>query len=126
MRRVEHLFERFTAKDVDAVVEMFAPDGVFSDPHYPPPVGPTMVGHDAIRQGITMGLGMLDRPGFRIRHRLSADGDAGPVAVEVDTNHELVGGTVAAFAQVFIVELDGDGRFRRVQSYTPYPPPSVP
>lgn len=126
LQSVQSLLERFMAKDVDGVVALFAPDGMFSDPHYPPPIGPVMVGQKAIRQGVVWGAGMLEQPGFVIRHQLSGAGRDDLVAVEVDTNHVLVGGAVLAFPQVFVAELDGDGLFRRVQSYTPYPPPALP
>lgn len=122
-RRLRGLLERFEAKDVDGVVALFASEGVFSDPHYPPPLGPTMVGHDAIRQGISWGVGIIERPHFSVRHELSEDDGDRLGALEVDTNHQLVGGALATFPQVFVAEVDDDGLFRRVQSYAPYPPP---
>lgn len=125
MGQLKALLERFVSKDVDGVVTLFARAGVFSDPHYPPPLGPTMVGHDAIRQGIAWGVGMIERPQFAVRHELSGKGGR-LAAVEVDTRHELVGGIVAAFTQVFVAELDDDGLFGRVQGYTPYAPSTPP
>ncbi len=47
--RVHEVFERFEARDVEGVVGLFAADGVFADPHYPPPIGPAMVGYRATR-----------------------------------------------------------------------------
>ncbi len=125
-QRLHEVLDRFQAKDVEGVVECFAGDGHFFDPHYPAPVGPAMVGHDAIRQGLSWGLSMVEQPGFAVRHDLSAgDGDR-VAAVEVDTSHRLADGTVMAFPQVFVAEVGDDGLLRRMQAYTPYPPPAMP
>lgn len=122
LQRLHEVLDRFQAKDVDGVVGLFAEQGVLFDPHYPPPIGPAMTGHAAIREGLTWGLGMLEQPGFAVRHELSsADGNR-VAAVEVDTNHRLAGGTTLAFPQLFIAEIDDSGLVRRLQSYTPYPP----
>jgi len=121
---MHEVFERFEAKDVDGVVGLFAADGVFADPHYPPPIGPTMVGHQAIREGLSWGLGIVEQPHFAVRHELT--GATGAVAaVEVDTNHQLVGGGAMVFTQVFVAEVDGGGLLSRMQGYTPYPPPAL-
>jgi hypothetical protein len=54
-----------------------------------------------------------------VRHELT--GDSGAVAaLEVDTNHQLVGGGGMVVTQVFMAEVGGDG----LLSYTPYPPPA--
>jgi hypothetical protein len=120
------LLQRFEAKDVEGVVELFATDGVFADPHYPPPIGPSMAGHNAIRDGVSWGLGVVEQPHFDVRHQLSGIGTNTLAAVEVDTNHQLFGGAVLAFTQVFVAETNEDGRLRRLESYTPYPPSSLP
>jgi hypothetical protein len=125
-RQLRGLLERFEARDVEGVVALFAPDGILSDPHYPPPLGPTLVGHDVIRDAITWAVDMIERPRFTVLHELSGDDDAHLAAVEVITNHDLVGGAAATFTQVFVAEVGDDGLFRRVQSYTPYPPPAPP
>jgi ketosteroid isomerase-like protein len=125
VRRLHDVLERFEAKDVEGVVQLFAPHGVFTDPHYPPPIGPSMVGHEAIREGITWSVGILEQPNFSVRHSLF-DQDGEVAAVEVDTNHEMIGGAVLTFTQVFVGEIDDDGRLRRMQGYTPYPPPPLP
>lgn len=123
LQLLHEVLERFQAMDVGGVVDRFAPDGLLFDPHYPPPVGPAMAGHDRIRAGLAVGLGMLERPGFTVRHEFTAGGDA-VAAVEVDTNHRLVGGQMVSFPQVFVAELGDDGLLRRLQSYVPYPPPA--
>lgn len=126
LSRVHEVLERFRAKDIEGVVELFAPDGVLYDPHYPPPVGPAMAGRDAIREGLSWGLAMLEQPGFDVRNELSNPDIPNLAAVEVDTNHRMVGGASIAFPQMFVAELGDGGLLRRVQSYTPYPPPAMP
>src|SRR5688572_11599016 len=97
---------------------VFAADGVFADPHYPPPIGPNMAGHSAIREGITWGLGMIEEPHFAVRHELTGNDSDRVAAVEVDTRHKLHGGAVLAFTQMFVAEVDDDGLLRRMESYT--------
>jgi ketosteroid isomerase-like protein len=123
VQRLHDVLERFEAKDVDGVVALFASDGVFADPHYPPPIGPAMADPDAIREALTWALGMLEQPGFAVRHDLTGDTSDRIAAAEVETSHRMVGGMVLAFTQVFVVEVDDDGMIRRMESYTPYPPP---
>ena len=123
VRCVHEVFERFEAKDGEGVVELFAVDGLFVDPHYPPPIGPSMAGHQAIRQGILWALGIVEQPHFRVRYELAAGDSDAVAAFEVETNHTLVGGGAIVVTQVFIAEVDDAGRLRRLQSYTPYPPP---
>ena len=126
LQRLHDVLDRFQAKDIEGVIALFADDGLLFDPHYPPPVGPAMAGHAAIREGLGWGLGMLEQPGFAVRHELSNIEGGRVAAVEVDTNHRLVGGVTLAFPQLFIAEVGDDGLLRRMQSYTPYPPPAVP
>jgi ketosteroid isomerase-like protein len=123
MDRLNDVFMRFEARDVEGVVALFAADGVFSDPNYPPPIGPTMTGHNAIRAGITWGLGIVEQPHFAVRHALTDDDSGRVAAVEVDTNHKLKGGAMLTFTQMFVGEANGDGLLRRMESYTSYPPP---
>ena len=126
IQQLQEVLARFQAKDIDGVLALFAPDGVLFDPHYPPPVGPSMAGHNAIREGLTWGLGMLEQPGFTVRHQLAGAGGGPVAAAEVDTNHRLAGGATLAFPQLFVAEVGDDGLLRRLQSYTPYPPPAMP
>ncbi len=120
---MHEVFERFQAKDGDGVVGLFAVDGVFVDPHYPPPIGPSMAGHEAISEGISWALGIVEQPQFSVRHEFASGDSDGVAALEVDTNHALVGGGALVVTQVFIAEVDDAGLLRRLQSYTPYPPP---
>lgn len=72
-----------------------------------------LVGHDAIRAGLTWSLGIIEQPHFAVRHELT-ENDSG-----------LKGGAVLAFTQMFVGEVNGDGLLRRMESYTSYPPPTV-
>lgn len=126
LQRLHQVLQFFEARDVEGVVGLFATDGIFADPNYPPPIGPSMAGHAAIRQGISWGLGVIDQPHFEMRHQLSGIETDRTAAVEIDTNHLLFGGAFLAFTQVLVVETNEQGRVRRLESYTSYPPPSPP
>lgn len=115
---------RFEKRDVDGIVERFAPDGTFIDPHYPPPIGPAITGREAIRGALSFVFNLIEQPGFTVRHAFSSAGDPDVASVEVDTHHTLADGTVLDFPQVFVAELDADGLLRRLQAYLPYPPPA--
>jgi hypothetical protein len=84
-----------------------------------------MAGHDAIRAGITWGLGIIEQPHFVVRHELTDDDLGRVAAVEVDTNHKLNGGGVMTFTQMFVGEVNDDGLLGRMESFTSYPPPAT-
>lgn len=109
------LIAAFEAKDLEAVIQYFADDAIFFDPHYPVP---RMEGTAAIRQGMAWGQRNMEKPGFTVRHFWS-DGSKG--AVELDTRHVFKGGMTAKFDQVFVFELE-NGKLTRLQSYLPYSP----
>jgi ketosteroid isomerase-like protein len=114
----------FENRDADRVVERFAPDGTFIDPHYPPPIGPAITGRDAIRGALGFVFTLIQQPGFTVRHAFSSTESPNVASVEVDTHHTLTDGTVLDFPQVFVGEVDADGLLSRLQSYPPYPPPA--
>jgi ketosteroid isomerase-like protein len=114
---------RFEKRDVEGIVERFAEDGTFIDPHYPPPLGPAITGREAIRGALSFVFNLIERPGFTVRHAFSS-ADPNVASVEVDTHHTLADGTVQDFPQVFVAEFDTDGLLRRLQAYLPYPPPA--
>jgi ketosteroid isomerase-like protein len=110
----------FEKRDADAVAARFAPGGTFIDPHYPPPIGPTISGREAIRDALAGMFAFIEQPGLTVRHTFaSADNLA---AAEVDTHHVLADGSTVEHPQVFIGELDADGLLVRLRSYTPHPP----
>ena len=51
---VEQLFAAFSARDLDAVMALFADDAIVFDPHYPTPL---MAGKAAIRSGCEWAFG---------------------------------------------------------------------
>jgi ketosteroid isomerase-like protein len=123
---IRRLFDRFTQRDAAGVVALFADDGVFQDPHYPPPVGPVMQGHAAIQAGMEWAFGMLEWSRFEPMAAFADPSEPSRGAFEVATTHKLFNGPELPVSQVFLVELDGDGLIRRTQSYVPYPPPAPP
>ncbi len=114
----KRLIDAFMAKDITAVMNLFADDALLVDPHYPVP---RMQGRVAIERGIRWGLSSLKTPGFAPRHSV-IDGDIG--FFEVDTKHLLTIGMTIAFEQMFVVEKRG-GKIVRLQAYEPYPAPGV-
>ena len=116
--QIDATFAAFMAKDLNAVMQMFAEDAVLIDPHYPQQ---RMVGKAAIERGLTWGLGNLVKPGFSIRN-VWINGDS--ATVEVDTNHLFKGGMVLRFDQLFVIE-SHNGLITRLQAYVPYGPPGI-
>jgi ketosteroid isomerase-like protein len=121
---VVEALRHFESRDTEGVVERFAPDGTFIDPHYPPPLGPAITGRDAIRDALGFVFSLVTQPGFTVRHAFSSTDDPHVASVEVDTHHTFADGTQSNFPQVFVGEIGADGLLRRLQSYPPYPPPS--
>lgn len=115
---IDALFAAFLAKDLALVMNCFADDAIFYDPHYPQP---RMVGRAAIEQGFAWGLNGLEKPGFELRHIWIEENSA---VVEMDTHHRLKGGMEAKFDQVFVFEFR-NSKLTRVQSYVPYRPPGI-
>lgn len=113
---------RFEKRDTDSIAASFAADGVFIDPHYPPPIGPAVAGREAIRGAVAGVFGVIQQPGFTVRHAFWSDNPS-VASVEVDTHHRMTDGTTVAFPQVFVGEIDPAGLLLRLQSYLPYPPP---
>lgn len=107
-------------KDKAAVLEAFAPDGIFIDPHYP---NPQMRGLQEIGAGMDWGFAGMERMQFTVIGSFSSeDGNSG--AVETDCEHILAGGRVLSFQQVFVAEMAG-GLLTRVRAYEPYGPGGI-
>jgi ketosteroid isomerase-like protein len=114
---VDDLFAKIERKDLDGVIQCFAEDAVFFDPHYP---APRMAGRRAIRDGLEWSFALLEKFGFPVVNYFeNAEHDA--AAIEVATAHVLNGGTPMDFPQLFVVEAR-DGLITRLQSYLPYGP----
>lgn len=117
---LEELFGACASGDVEHAVSLFAADGVLIDPHYP---YPRMQGSDAIRDGLTWGIGGMRSMSFTTEQFFPGpDGVSG--AAEVATHHVLKVGKKLDFPQVFVIETV-DGQIRRLQAYEPYRPNGV-
>ena len=119
---MQDVFARFTAKDAPGVAAMFADTGTLIDPNYPPPLGPAMTGPEAVEAGLGWAFGIIQRSEFTPTSTFLDPDAPGRGAMEVSTTHTLQDGSRVDLTQVFVIELDGEGRISRMQSYTPYPP----
>jgi ketosteroid isomerase-like protein len=114
---VTDTFALLEAKDLEALMRVFADDAVLIDPHFP---ALRMQGKAAIRE--SMGEAMRDMHTFGytiVNYCESEDGQC--AAVETATHHVLRQGMNRNFPQVFIFEAV-DGRITRLQAYEPYGP----
>jgi ketosteroid isomerase-like protein len=114
---VTDTFALLEAKDLEALMRVFADDAVLIDPHFP---ALRMQGKVAIRE--SMGEAMRDMHTFGytiVNYCESEDGQC--AAVETATHHVLRQGMNRNFPQVFIFEAV-DGRITRLQAYEPYGP----
>ena len=116
--QVEAMLKAFEAKDTEALLDYFAEDSIFFDPHYPEP---QMQGKAAIKQGFEHAFSIIAKPGFQLRNFW---GNGRTAAAEVDTHHILQDGSEIRFPQVFILEMQDD-LLTRLQCYVPYPPPAA-
>jgi len=114
---IEAMFRAVEARDRDAAVAFFAPDGRLIDPHYPQK---EMKGHAAIGAGLDWLFSAVIQPGFGVVNFYpSEDGTA--AAVEVATHHRIRGGRNLHFPETFIIETH-NGKITRMQGYPPYGP----
>jgi uncharacterized protein (TIGR02246 family) len=117
---VDQCLAAVEAKDLDAVLELFADDASMLDPHYP---SPHMAGKPAIAEGMKWVFGTMDRLSFTVLNYYPAE-DGQSAALEVTTAHQLRGGGVIRAAQTFVVVSEA-GRITRFQAYTPYGPGGI-
>ncbi|WP_158600606.1 nuclear transport factor 2 family protein [Tessaracoccus antarcticus] len=117
---LDQMLEATMAKDKAAVLATFAPDAVFTDPHYP---NPEMRGLDDIAAGLDWGFLGMERFGFTVVGSfMSEDGNSG--AIEMDCEHVLASGRTLTFPQVFVAGME-EGLLVRVRAYEPYGPGGV-
>ena len=117
---VEQIFSAIEAKDLTAVIDLFAEGGILIDPHYPQP---RMEGQAAIAKGLRWGLYQMKSMRFLIVHYCVSD-DGQVAIVEVDTHHVLKVGMKLDFPQVFVVEVR-NGLIIRLQAYEPFGPGGI-
>ena len=117
---VTRTFTALEAKDLSALMGLFAEDAVLIDPHFP---AQTLRGTAAISQGFQTSIARTRSYGYQILNAFeSKNGDR--AAVEVKTHHVLQTGKHIEFSQVFVFET-ANGRITRLQAYEPYGPPGV-
>lgn len=115
---IQRVLDLFSAKELDALLALFADDAIVYDPHYPQP---RMVGKAAIRRGFAWGMASLEKPGFTVRNSWA---EGNKLVVELDTHHVIRGNMKAEFDQVFVADVR-DGLITRLQSYVPYRPGGI-
>jgi len=117
---VTHTFAAVEAKDLEALLRVFADDAIVIDSHFPTP---RMRGKAAIRDGFRGAMGATRSFGYTIMHYFESE-DGQRAAVEMASHHVLKYGMERAFLQVFIFEV-ADGRVMLLQAYEPYGPHGI-
>lgn len=114
---IEQNFAAVEAKDLEAVLQCFAEDAVFIDPHYPSPV---MIGKSAITDGLRWAFAGMKQFGFTIVSYGEWE-DGQHAAVEMATHHVLQTGMHLQFPQAFFIDARNN-LITRIQAYEPYGP----
>ena len=117
---VTHTFATVEAKDLEAMMGVFADDAVVIDPHFPTP---RMQGKAAIREGFREAMSGMWSFGYTIVNYCESE-NRQCAAVETATHHVLKQGMKRNFPQVFIFEV-ADGHITRLQAYEPYGPHGI-
>ena len=113
-------FATVEAKDLEAMMSLFADDAVVIDPHFPTP---RMQGKAAIREAFRGAMSGTRSFGYTIVNYFESE-NGQCAAVETATHHVLKQGMKRNFPQVFIFEL-ADGHITRLQAYEPYGPHGI-
>lgn len=117
---VTDTFASLEAKDLEALMRLFADDAVLIDPHFP---ALHMQGKDVIRKSMGEAMSGMHAFGYTIvNYCESANGQC--AAVETATHHVLTQGMERNFPQAFIFEVT-DGHITRLQAYEPYGPHGI-
>ena len=117
---VRRTFATLEAKDLEAMMSLFAEDAVLIDPHFPTP---QMQGKAAIRRGFQGAMSGMRSFGYTIVNYCESE-DGKTAAVETATHHVLKQGMKRDFPQVFIFEV-ANGQITRLQAYEPYGPHGI-
>ena len=113
-------FATVEAKDLEAMMSVFADDAVVIDPHFPTP---QMQGKTAIREGFRRAMNGMQSFGYTIVNYCESE-NGQCAAVETATHHVVKQGMKLNFPQVFIFEV-ADGHITRLQAYEPYGPHGI-
>ena len=117
---VTHTFATVEAKDLDAMMSVFAEDAVLIDPHFPTS---RMQGKAVITKAMGEAMSGMRSFGYTIvNYCESQNGQC--AAVETATHHVMKQGMKLNFPQVFIFDV-ADGRITRMQAYEPYGPHGI-
>ncbi len=117
---VTRMFATVEAKNLDAMIDLFAEDGVLIDPHFPIS---RMQGKAAIAENFKEAMTGMQSFGYTIVNYFEA-ANGQSAAVETATHHVAKGGMKLNFPQVFIFDV-ADGRITRMQAYEPYGPHGI-
>ena len=117
---VIHTFATVEAKDLEAMMSVFADDAVVIDPHFPTQ---QMQGKAAIMAGFRGAMSSMRSFGYTIVNYCESE-NGRCAAEETATHHVLKQGMKRNFPQVFIFEV-ADGRITRMQAYEPYGPHGI-
>jgi uncharacterized protein (TIGR02246 family) len=117
---VRRTFATLEAKDLEAMMSLFAEDAVLIDPHFPTP---QMQGKAAIRKGFQGAMSGMRSFGYTIVNYCESE-DGQCAAVETATHHVLKQGMKRDFPQVFIFEVANE-HITRLQAYEPYGPHGI-
>lgn len=117
---IERTFATIEAKDLDALMRLFADDALVIDPHFPTP---QMRGKAAITDAFREAISGMRSFGYTtVTYCESSNGQR--AAVETATHHVLKHGMTLDFPQVFIFDVM-DGLITRMQAYEPYGPHGI-
>lgn len=111
------VFATLQAKDLDALMKLFADDAVVIDPHFP---ARRLNGKAAIEEGFQRAISQMQSFGYTVLNYCESE-NAKCAAVETATHHVARRGIKLNFPQTFIVEAE-NGHIKRLQAYEPYGP----
>ena len=111
---VTRTFATLEARDLDAMMSLFADDAVVIDPHFPML---RMQGKATIRKGFREAMNGMRSFGYTIVNYCESENEQ-CAAVETATHHVLKQGMKRNFPQVFVFEV-ADGSITRLQAYEP-------
>jgi ketosteroid isomerase-like protein len=113
-------FATIEAKDLEAMMRLFADDAVLIDPHFPTP---QMQGKAVITEAFREAMRGMGSFGYTIVNYCESESGQ-CAAVETTTHHVVRRGMKLNFPQVFIFEV-ADGHISRLQAYEPYGPHGI-
>ncbi|SRR5579884_2678604 len=110
-------FATIEAKDLEAMMSLFADNAVVIDPHFPTA---QMQGRAVITEAFREAMSGMRSFGYTIKNYCESE-NGRCAAVETATHHVLKQRMKRNFPQVFIFEV-ADGHITRLQAYEPYGP----